>query len=126
MRSCVNRFRSLERIESIAASEGRIVPVALRVNPSFSVKGSRLTMGGKPRQFGMDEQSVLQGKEQFESFSHVEIMGLHVYMGTRMLDVEPIVQNTRHILELADRIENEPGYHAAYGRCRRGIGRALP
>lgn len=100
-------FQELERIESIAASEGRIVPVALRVNPSFSVKGSRLTMGGKPRQFGMDEQSVLQGKEQFESYSHVEIMGLHVYMGTRMLDVEPIVQNTRHILELADRIENE-------------------
>ena len=64
-------------------------------------------MGGKPRQFGMDEESVLQGKEQFESFSHVEIMGLHVYMGTRMLDVEPIVENTRHILELADRIENE-------------------
>ncbi|UPK44472.1 diaminopimelate decarboxylase [Paenibacillus pabuli] len=100
-------FQELERIEMIAASEGRIVSVALRVNPSFSVKGSRLTMGGKPRQFGIDEESVFQGKKLFESCSHVEIMGLHVYMGTRMLEVEPIAENTRHILNLAERIEQE-------------------
>ncbi|MCK6077212.1 diaminopimelate decarboxylase [Paenibacillus silvae] len=100
-------FQELERIEEIAAHEGRMMSVALRVNPSFSVKGSRLTMGGKPRQFGIDEQSVLQGKERFEKYTHIEIMGLHVYMGTRMLEIEPIVENTRHILELAERIENE-------------------
>ena len=34
-------------------------PVSLRVNPSFAVKGSGLTMGGKPRQFGIDEEQLL-------------------------------------------------------------------
>ncbi|WP_336783731.1 diaminopimelate decarboxylase [Paenibacillus illinoisensis] len=102
-------FQELERIEAIAAEEGRVVQVALRINPSFAVKGSRLTMGGKPRQFGIDENHVIQGKEKFERCSHVDIMGLHVYMGTRMLEVEPIVQNTRHILELAERIEQHLG-----------------
>ncbi|WP_337034924.1 diaminopimelate decarboxylase [Paenibacillus illinoisensis] len=100
-------FQELDRIEMIAAGEGRVVPVALRVNPSFAVKGSRLTMGGKPRQFGMDEEMVLQGRDRLSRYSHVDVMGLHVYMGTRMLEVEPIVQNTRHILELADRMEEK-------------------
>ncbi|MBT2282394.1 diaminopimelate decarboxylase [Paenibacillus polymyxa] len=102
-------FQELNRIEAIAAEEGRIVPVALRINPSFAVKGSRLTMGGKPRQFGMDEDTVMQGRQQLERCSHVDIIGLHVYMGTRMLDVEPIVENTRHILELAERLEEQLG-----------------
>ncbi|MFK0195700.1 diaminopimelate decarboxylase [Kitasatospora sp. NPDC090308] len=94
----------LELIEELAAGLGLVAPVALRVNPSFAVKGSGLTMGGKPRQFGIDEARLLEGAPLGKQYEHVRLMGVQVYMGTRILNEDAVVQNTVRILELARRI----------------------
>lgn len=94
----------LELIDGIAGELGLVAPVALRVNPSFAVKGSGLTMGGKPRQFGIDEAQLLAGGPLGKEFAGVRLMGVQVYMGTRILSEDAVVQNTERILELAQRI----------------------
>ncbi|GAA2091372.1 type III PLP-dependent enzyme [Kitasatospora saccharophila] len=94
----------LELIEELAGGLGLVAPVALRVNPSFAVKGSGLTMGGKPRQFGIDEAQLMEGVPLGKQFEHVRLMGVQVYMGTRILNEDAVVQNTARILELAQRI----------------------
>ncbi|MFD3330107.1 diaminopimelate decarboxylase [Streptomyces sp. NPDC058701] len=94
----------LDLIEELAAELGLVAPVALRVNPSFAVKGSGLTMGGKPRQFGIDEAQLLAAGPLAKEFEHVRLMGVQAYMGTRILSEDAIVENTRRILELAERI----------------------
>jgi diaminopimelate decarboxylase len=113
LRTCVNEnvhaivcesFGELELIEEVAKEQEKIVNVVLRVNPSFSVKGSGLTMGGKPRQFGIDEEQILADPGLAARFSNVRLMGVHAYMGTRILSEEVVVENTVRILELAERI----------------------
>ncbi|SNS62603.1 diaminopimelate decarboxylase [Streptosporangium subroseum] len=113
LRTCVNEnvhaivcesFGELELIEEVAKEQEKIVNVVLRVNPSFSVKGSGLTMGGKPRQFGIDEEQILADPGLATRFSNVRLMGVHAYMGTRILSEEVVVENTVRILELAERI----------------------
>lgn len=59
---------TLRVLDDLARDRGA---VALRVNPSFAVQGSGLIKGGWPRQ-----------------------MGVQASMGTRILDEEPIVENT--------------------------------
>ncbi len=103
-------LQELELIDSMAAEAGRTVPVALRVNPSFSVKGSGLTMGGKPRQFGIDEAQLLAGEPLGKKLANVRLMGVQVYMGTRILTEDTVVQNTTRILELADRVAAHHGF----------------
>jgi diaminopimelate decarboxylase len=102
-------FDELERIERLAGERGVRQRVMLRINPAYSVNGSRLTMGGKPRQFGIDEAAVLTAKETLAELTNTEVIGVHVYSGTRILDAEVIIKNTAYVLELAERVAQRTG-----------------
>ncbi|MBW6436417.1 diaminopimelate decarboxylase [Actinoplanes hulinensis] len=99
-------FGELGLIDELARERGVIAPVMLRVNPSFAVKGSGLTMGGKPRQFGIDEQQLFDEPDLVKNFPGVRVIGVHAYMGTRILDPEVIAENARRIIDLAERLAN--------------------
>jgi diaminopimelate decarboxylase len=90
-------------------ASGRGTRVLLRVNPSFSAKGSRLAMGGKPRQFGIDQEIVRQGRSALRSLRHVRIAGFHAYLGTRILEAEAVVENTQGVLTMAEELAAELG-----------------
>lgn len=103
-------FGELALIDELARERGLVAPVALRVNPSFTVKGSGLTMGGKPRQFGIDETQLGAGQHLAVRHPNVALMGVQVYMGTRILSEESVVENTKRIFELAERLSTEIGF----------------
>ncbi|MEV7099590.1 diaminopimelate decarboxylase [Amycolatopsis sp. NPDC051045] len=103
-------FGELRLLDDLARERGIEARVALRVNPSFAVKGSGLTMGGKPRQFGIDEEQLLASTDLVSRHPHLRLMGVQVYMGTRILDEEPIIENTRRIFELAERLSRRIGF----------------
>ncbi|MFJ7152243.1 type III PLP-dependent enzyme [Streptomyces sp. NPDC100445] len=97
-------------IEEIAAATGRDeVPVLLRVNPDFHTKGSGLTMGGKPRQFGIDAEILRGSRDLLDGLGRVRVRGFHAYMGTRFLAAEDLANNTRQILALADELARTLG-----------------
>lgn len=102
-------FGELALIDEIARARGVVAPVALRVNPGFAIKGSGLTMGGKPRQFGIDEDELLAQPDLAARHPHLRLMGVHVYMGTRILDAEVVVENARRIFDLAERLHARLG-----------------
>lgn len=95
-------FDELERIDGIARELGLVARVVLRVNPSFEVKGSALTMGGKPRQFGIDQEQLFRAHELISMYANLRIMGVQAYMGTRILSAEAVIKNTARILDLAE------------------------
>ena len=68
------------------------------MNPGFSVKGARLTMGGRPRQFGIDEQALAERPDLARSHPSVRLLGIHAYLGTRILDPAVIAENSRRVL----------------------------
>ncbi|MEU6664507.1 type III PLP-dependent enzyme [Streptomyces sp. NPDC046727] len=101
----------LALIDRAARERGVTARVALRVNPAFSVKGSGLTMGGKPRQFGIDEEQLLAaGPALAARYEAVRLMGVQVYLGTRILGEDTVVDNTRRILDLAERLSERLGF----------------
>ena len=101
----------LALIDEVARERGVTARVALRVNPSFAVKGSGLTMGGKPRQFGIDEEQLLaEAPDLAARYTGVRLMGVQVYLGTRILGEDTVVENTRRILDLAERISAHLGF----------------
>ena len=102
-------FDELDDIERLAGELGKRQRVILRINPTCAISGSRLTMGGKPRQFGIDEAQVLQARERVAAYRHADVAGIQVYMGTRILDADVIGKNTRYALDLAERVGEETG-----------------
>jgi len=80
--------------------------ILIRVNPEFKGTGSGLAMGGKPRQFGIDENQIRSSVETLKKLSSITILGFHVYMGTRYLDAQPVIQNTTNILNLCKELSS--------------------
>ncbi|MFF4249657.1 type III PLP-dependent enzyme [Streptomyces sp. NPDC001663] len=91
-------------VDELARERGVRAPVALRVNPRFAVKRSGLAMGGKPRQFGIDEEELFARTDLVKRFPDVDLMGVQVYMGTRILSENVVIENTTRILDLAERL----------------------
>ncbi|HET9790241.1 MAG TPA: alanine racemase [Candidatus Angelobacter sp.] len=94
----------LRILDELAGTAGVRARVALRVNPAFDSRGSRLKMGGAPRQFGIDEENVAPLIEERARFKHLTIIGLHAYLGTRILDWNVVFRNTEEILKMACQI----------------------
>jgi diaminopimelate decarboxylase len=103
-------FGELDLIAERARKRRVVAPVMLRVNPGFSVKGAGLTMGGRPRQFGIDETQLLDGDAGWLRRPGVRLIGVQAYVGTRILSAQVVAENTRRILELAERVSERGGF----------------
>lgn len=94
-----------ESLDELAMLDDLCAPAGaralIRVNPAFEGKGTRLAMGGKPRQFGVDQEALLGAGAVFRRLRHVRVAGVHAYLGTRILDSDGLVHNTRGILAAA-------------------------
>jgi len=95
-------FGELAHIDAVARALGKVAPVALRVNPDFTVKGAGLTMGGKPRQFGIDTAQLLAATDLHRP--GIRLVGVQAYLGTRILNEEVVVDNVRRIFDLAEEL----------------------
>ncbi len=102
-------FGELALIDEAATGLGTTARVVLRVNPSFAVKGSGLTMGGKPRQFGIDETALLAAPDLVREHPSVRLCGFQAYLGTRFLSEDVVVENTERILALAETLSAHLG-----------------
>ncbi|MDT0470767.1 type III PLP-dependent enzyme [Streptomyces sp. DSM 41014] len=101
----------LDQLDALLATAGRDgFPVLLRVNPAFGSKGSGLAMGGKPRQFGIDEAELRDAKHRVAALRNIRVQGVHAYMGTRFLHHEDVVHNTRQILATAEDLAGHLGF----------------
>jgi diaminopimelate decarboxylase len=103
-------FDELAAIDELARTRGTRPAVALRVNPDVAVTRAGLAMAGKPRQFGIDVRQLFEATGLAGRFPHVRLMGVHAYLGTRILDAKTIVDNTAHLLDLAPRLADRLGF----------------
>ncbi|MFD4635859.1 diaminopimelate decarboxylase [Lentzea sp. NPDC058436] len=102
-------FAEVELIDQLAARRDVVQRVMLRINPARPPSAARLVMGGKPRQFGVDEDLVLGSGSRLAEYRHAAVRGVHAYLGTRFLDAKSVVDNTRYVLDLALRVAEKTG-----------------
>ncbi len=91
-------------INELAQARSEVANIAIRVNPAFTVRGASLKMGGVPSQFGIDQEELFENKKFFLEKSHIRIRGIHVFNGTRILNIETFLENTKNIFMLSDQL----------------------
>jgi len=104
-----------ERILEAGQKTGRVPNVSLRVNPLRLDGPFALKMGGKPTQFGVDEEvapELLRVIATEALRGRVEYAGLHIYSGTQCLDAHAIIGNVRNSLRIAQELEAASGLAA--------------
>ncbi|MFN3988892.1 MAG: pyridoxal-dependent decarboxylase, exosortase A system-associated [Erythrobacter sp.] len=113
----------LARTFAIAERLGQRPRIAIRVNPSFELKGSGMKMGGGAKPFGVDADKVpALAREAIAAGA--DWRGLHIFTGSQTLSAEAIIEAQANVLDLATRLADDIG--AALPRLNMGGGFGIP
>ncbi|MEO5989116.1 MAG: diaminopimelate decarboxylase [Candidatus Eisenbacteria bacterium] len=92
----------LDLLEAAATEHGRIVRVALRVNPGIGTPGHRhVATGHEGAKFGVSREEALQAWNVRARWPHLCVDGLHLHVGSQLLEREPLVAAAQLALALA-------------------------
>jgi diaminopimelate decarboxylase len=92
------------RLAALARRARRAPRVALRVNLCAAVEGGGLRMGARPAPFGIDEDRLDEAVDAIRREPSLDVAGLHLYLGTQILDAGVLVAQYAAGLETARRL----------------------
>ncbi|QDU27675.1 L-glutamyl-[BtrI acyl-carrier protein] decarboxylase [Anatilimnocola aggregata] len=98
--------RRLARLAELKHTRARI---SLRVNPAAAVEGGGMRMGAKAVPFGIDEDQLDDLLDELLPIPALEIVGLHLFVGTQILDHEQLLKQYRAGLEIARHLQQRLG-----------------
>jgi diaminopimelate decarboxylase len=95
----------LDAIARVAASIGKVAPIALRVNPDVDPKTHRyISTGEKESKFGMDIARVERVAKVAVTIPSVRMIGLHMHIGSQITTTEPYAGAVAKGVELVGRL----------------------
>lgn len=97
-----------ERALGIGQRLGVTPRMAIRVNPSFELKGSGMKMGGGAKQFGVDADKVPELAKRIIA-EGAEWRGLHIFTGSQALSADAIIETQGNVLNLAAELSDQIG-----------------
>jgi len=97
----------IERISNISARLGVRTPVSVRVNPTEESQGGAMRMGGRPAPFGIDEEQIEATLERIASDRHLDFRGIHLFIGTQILDHDLLLTQYRKGVDIAREVARQ-------------------
>jgi len=92
----------IDRIATIAASQGRIARVAVRVNPDVdSGSHPHISTGRSATKFGVSTEDAAGMIRDMSGRASVKAVGLHVHIGSQVTSLDPITRAVRTLTDLA-------------------------
>ncbi|SCZ09489.1 diaminopimelate decarboxylase [Alkaliphilus peptidifermentans] len=101
----VESLQEANIINEISKQLNKITKVIIRINPKKELSGARIKMGGMSKQFGIDEEELVNIIPSMLQLKNVGIEGIHVYMGTQILEPSLHIQSFDNILATAHNLQ---------------------
>jgi diaminopimelate decarboxylase len=118
----VESEEELHRLSKLASEAGVAAPVAIRINPNFSAAGSPWKMGGRPTHFGIEEDTAVTNFGEYAKLPNLNLKGIHVYNGTKILEAQSVYDNCKYILNLYETISQRYGLQFSMVDVGGGLG----
>ncbi len=98
----------LENLGALAVEQGTTARVALRVNPDVDPKTHVYTTTGKREtKFGVDRERAIACFRRFAAHPGLDLVGIHLHIGSPVNAVEPYVESITRGLELIDDLRGQ-------------------
>ena len=97
-------YEEIERVAAIGRHARRAVRASIRVNPVATAQAGAMRMGGKPTAFGFDEEDIEQVIAAVMKAGQIELAGVHLFVGTQILDAGALVEQWRHGIGVAAKV----------------------
>ena len=97
----VDSIGEIDRLNSLASAMGRTIQIGVRLNIENNKmqQSTHEVMGGVSSKFGISLEEFLALR--ISDFIHIDIIGIHVYFGSQILDIGLISGNFHIIAETA-------------------------
>ncbi|WP_438863395.1 pyridoxal-dependent decarboxylase, exosortase A system-associated [Neptunicella sp.] len=82
---------------------GKKPHIAFRVNPAFELKASGMKMAGGPKQFGIDEERLVEILPELD-YQAIEFHGFHIFCGSQNLKSEALIDAHNQTFSLAEKL----------------------
>jgi diaminopimelate decarboxylase len=87
----VESTAEMERLAAVAAREGRVPDVAIRVNPRIGAGGhAKITTGGAGDKFGVPVEEALDLYRRFGRDPRLNLVGLACHIGSQITELTPL------------------------------------
>jgi diaminopimelate decarboxylase len=110
-----------QRALTIADRLGVVPRLAVRVNPSFDLKGSGMRMGGGAKPFGLDAERVPELVKALIS-AGADWFGFHIFAGSQALDAAAIAETQANTIALAADLAEQAGAAPHHVNIGGGLG----
>ena len=95
----------VDRIEAIASRLGRVVRIAIRVNPDIDAKSHpHISTGLKINKFGVPLETARQLFAAIGSRSSLALVAVHLHVGSQITTVDPLARAAAVAADLVDRL----------------------
>ncbi|HIA14291.1 MAG TPA: diaminopimelate decarboxylase [Nitrospirales bacterium] len=102
----VESAAELGAINDVAARMGTKAPVALRVNPDVDpMTHPYIATGLKKSKFGIGSQFALESFEAAMQCSAIDVVGVHMHIGSQLTTVSPFVDAVKKLLGLIEQLQ---------------------
>lgn len=108
-RFSVESVRDLAEVDTQARRLGVRTRCLLRINPDQPLFGMGLAMGGVSSKFGVDFGQVLLSPNDFRDRDNAAIVGLHLYLGTNIVEERALLAQYEVALTICGRIATTLG-----------------
>ena len=97
----VESLPELEMLSAVATRMGRVVPIAIRVNPDVDARThAKITTGRKENKFGIDLAHVADAYRNAAKLPGIAPVGIAVHIGSQLTTLRPFEQAFRRVAEL--------------------------
>jgi diaminopimelate decarboxylase len=98
----------IERIDLLARERQTRARIALRVNPDIDARSHpHISTGLKGNKFGIPLDAVREICRRAARLEGLEIVGLHIHVGSQITNLEPLQQAARAIVTLARELRDD-------------------
>jgi diaminopimelate decarboxylase len=112
----------LEVVARVGVTAGKVVPIALRVNPDVDPKTHRyISTGKKESKFGMDIERAERVAQAAMAMPSVRMIGMHMHIGSQITSIEPYAGAVAKGVELIGRLR-KLGHPIAWYNMGGGFG----
>lgn len=92
----------IERIDALAVARQTRARIALRINPDIDARSHpHISTGLKTNKFGVPLDAVREICRRFADAKGVELVGLHIHLGSQITDLQPLRAASEAIVALA-------------------------
>ncbi len=104
----VESAAELEVLARVAAEQGRVARVSVRVNPDVDA-GTHpyISTGLRENKFGVTTEEALQVYRRAAELPAIEVVGIDCHIGSQLTEISPFIDALRRLLALIDTLADE-------------------